>query len=101
MEHARSIARELEGRAVYRVTSTDSRPVGLPPVRLADRRLRLGVGSRRGGLNGRRNAVKPFCHSRRNRTTGAIQRRTTTAGSPRRHLPFVMFDLFNLNNFTE
>ncbi|EGI58462.1 Transcriptional regulator Myc [Acromyrmex echinatior] len=30
MEHARSIARELEGRAVYRVTSTDSRPVGLP-----------------------------------------------------------------------
>lgn len=25
------------------------------------------MGPRRGGLNGRRNAVKPFCHSRRSR----------------------------------
>jgi len=83
------------------VTSTDSRPVGLPaaaPVRLADRRLRLGVGSRRGGLNGRRNAVKPFCHSRRNRATGAIQRRTMPAGSP---CGICLLYLFDLNNFTE
>lgn len=39
--------------------SIAGRPVG--------RCLRSSVGPRRGGLNGRRNAVKPFCHSRRSR----------------------------------
>jgi len=50
------------------MTSTDSRPASRPVRRSADRRLRSGVGPRRGGLNGRRNAVKPFCHSRRSRS---------------------------------
>lgn len=59
-EHAQLIARELEGHAV-------PSDVNRQPAGRSARCLRSSVGPRRGGLNGRRNAVKPFCHSRRSR----------------------------------
>lgn len=57
--------------------SIAGRPVG--------RCLRSSVGPRHGGLNGRRNAVKPFCHSRRSRVRrgeGILQWRVTRAPCP-------------------
>lgn len=80
--------------ARYQMTSTDvaGRPAGRSVHRSAGlpvHRCSAACGQAwdpgRDGLNGRRNAVKPFCHSRRSmhRVTGDIQRRITRARSPR------------------
>lgn len=57
-------ARELEGHAAARNDVTGSNFSWLIPTLCLLATLRLGVGPWRGGLNGRRNAVSPFCAKR-------------------------------------
>lgn len=79
----------------YRVTSTDraGRPAGWPARPIAA--LRSGVGPRRRGLNGRRNAVKTFCHLRCNSctTSGGYSVPYYAGATPRWH--HFIYDCFD------
>lgn len=89
-------SQRIAGRPVLSAGLSVCRSAGL----LGRSPLAVSVGPRRGGLNGRRNAVKPFCHSRRgvHRVTGDIQRRITRARSPR---GIRLSRSLDLNNFIE